>query len=298
MLTFTVRRTRGDIIFDLFNFIFLTSLLLVILYPLYYIIIASISDPAQVSSGNVLLIPKGVGFEGYKTIFKDSTIWTGYRNSLAILILGIASQLIIILPFSYAISRKDFYGRKFFTILLIITMFFNGGIIPNFLVIKNLGLYNTYWAIILPLLMSPSAIIITRTFFGTSIPGSLLDAARIDGASDFYFFMKIVLPLSKAIIAINILMFGVFLWNDYFFAMIYLGDADKFSLQLVLREFLIENQVSFEMMGNPDEVAEKMRIGELIKYGTIVIGALPLMILYPFLQKYFVRGVMLGSVKE
>jgi putative aldouronate transport system permease protein len=298
MPTFTVKRTRGDIIFDLFNFIFLTSLLLIILYPLYYIIIASISDPGMVSSGNVLLIPKGVGFEGYNTIFKDSKIWTGYRNSLVILILGIVSQLLIILPFAYAISRKDFYGRKFFTILLIITMFFNGGIIPNFLVIKNLGLYNTYWAIILPLVMSPYAVIITRTFFGTSIPGSLLDAARIDGASDIYFFMKIVLPLSKAIIAINILMFGVFLWNDYFFAMIYLGDADKFSLQLILREFLIENQVSFEMMGNPDEVAEKMRIGELIKYGTIVIGALPLMILYPFLQKYFVRGVMLGSVKE
>ena len=293
----TLKRTRGDIIFDTANFTFLTILLFLIIYPLYFIVIASISDPALVTMGKVILIPKGVGLEGYATIFKNSKIWIGYRNSLYILALGVATQLIVILPFSYAISRKDFYGKTLFTIILIITMFFNGGIIPNFLVIRNLGLYNTYWAIVLPLIMSPYTILITRTFFHTSIPSGLHDAAKIDGASDTYFFIKVVLPLSKTIIAINILFHGVFLWNDYFFAMIYLGDSNKFSLQLILREILIQNQVSIEMIGNPEDVTEKMRVADLIKFGTIVVGALPLMILYPFLQKYFVRGVMLGSLK-
>jgi putative aldouronate transport system permease protein len=293
----TLKRTRGDILFDTANFTFLTILLILVIYPLYFIVIASISDPAQVNMGKVILIPKGVGFEGYATIFKNSEIWIGYRNSLYILALGVATQLIVILPFSYAISRKDFYGKTLFTIILIITMFFNGGIIPNFLVIRNLGLYNTYWAIVLPLIMSPYTILITRTFFHSSIPSGLHDAARIDGASDTYFFIKVVLPLSKTIIAINILFHGVFLWNDYFFAMIYLGDSNKFSLQLILREILIKNQVSIEMIGNPEDVTETMRVADLIKYGTIVVGALPLMILYPFLQKYFVRGVMLGSLK-
>lgn len=292
-----MKRTRADIIFDGINFIFISLILLIILYPLYFIVIASFSDPGQVNMGKVILLPKGVGFEGYKAIFSNMRIWTGYRNSLQILLLGITTQLIIIMPFSYAISRKDFYGRKLITIILIVTMFFNGGIIPNFLIVKNLGLYDTYWAIVLPLVMSPYTILITRTFFHTTIPQGLHDAARIDGASDAYFFLKIVLPLSKTIIAINILFHGVFLWNDYFFAMIYLGESEKFSLQLVLREILIQNQVSVDMLNNPEEVAEKMRIADLIKYGTIVVGALPLMILYPFLQKYFARGMMMGSIK-
>lgn len=290
------RRTKSDLTFDIINYLFLGCFTLMILYPLYFIVIASISDPNRIYSGDVWLLPQNITFDGYKRIFSDSSIWNGYKNSILYAVLnGLVSTTLVIMA-AYPLSRKDFYGRNVIMTFFIITMFFNGGIIPSYLVIKDLHLMNSMWAVILPGAMDAFLIIIAKTFF-EEMPDELREAAAIDGARNLRYLWSIVLPLSKPIIAVLVLFAVVRQWNGFFDALIYLSDGAKFPLQLVLRNILIQSQPSGNMLMDIDNMLAKQRVTELIKFGVIIVSAVPLLVLYPFLQKYFVKGVMVGSVK-
>jgi putative aldouronate transport system permease protein len=290
-------KSKEDKIFDIVNFIFLTLVCLAVLYPLYFIIIASISSPDMVYNGQVWLIPKGITFEGYKRIFSDPKIWIGYKNTIEYTVLGTAIQVSLTLMAAYALSRKDFYGKTFFMIMIIFTMFFNGGLIPTYLVVKQLGMLNTIWAMILPKAVAVWNLIVAKSFFESNIPNELLEAGKIDGCSNTKFFLKVVLPLSKPIIAVMVLFYAVGQWNSYFDALIYLNDESLYPLQLILRNILIQNQLSVKMLSDLDNLAAQQQVGEMIKYGIIIVGALPLLIVYPFVQKHFVKGVLIGGVK-
>lgn len=292
-----ITRTKADLVFDIINYTILSIALLVVVYPLYFVVIASISDPTFVNSGQVVLFPKGINIEGYTRIFNDPSIMSGYKNTIIYTLLGTSVNVLFTIPAAYALSRRDLDGRKLIMSLIVFTMFFSGGLIPTFILIKNLGLYNSIWALILPSAVIPYNLIISRTFFETSIPNELYEASQLDGCNDFKFFAKIVLPLSGSLIAIMVLFYGVGHWNSYFSALMYLRDTTKYPLQLVLRNILIVNQVSSEMMEDVDQMAKKQAIAGLIQYGVIIVAAFPLLIVYPFLQKYFVKGVMIGAVK-
>ncbi len=288
--------TNSDKVFNFLNYTFLSIAFLLVFYPLYFILIASFSEPTEVINGNVWIIPKMFNFEGYERIFQDRSIMKGYYNSIKYTSIGTAINLICTLPAAYALSRKDLHGRKFLMFMIVFTMFFKGGLIPTFLVVRNLQLYNTMWAIILLVAVMPWYLIIARTFFLNTIPDELHDAAQIDGCCDIHFFMRIVLPLSSTIIAIMILFYGVQHWNSFFSAMIYLNDKELYPLQLVLRNILIINRNS-NMIDNIEELHRQQTIALLIQYGVIVVAALPLLIMYPFLQRYFIKGIMVGALK-
>jgi putative aldouronate transport system permease protein len=291
------RRSKEDLIFDIVNVTILTLITIVILYPLYFIVIASISDPNSIYAGNVWFWPKGITFEGYIRIFKDNYIWLGYINTIVYTVLGTAVNIVLTLTAAYALSRKDLYGRNIFMLFLAFTMFFSGGLIPTYLVVKNLGMVNTIWAMIIPGAVSVWNIIVTRSFFESSIPNELLEAAIIDGCSNTKFFVDIVLPLSKPIIAVMILFYAVGHWNSYFDALIYLSNEKLYPLQLILRSILIQNQSAAQMVNDIESYAAQQRAAELIKYGVIIVASLPLLIVYPVLQKYFVKGVLIGGIK-
>lgn len=291
------RKTKGDMLLDIMNYTVLTIGMLLILYPLYFVLIASFSDPNQIYSGEIWLYPKGLTLDGYVRIFNDSTIWIGYGNSLLYAIVGTAISVTLTLMAAYPLARKDFIGRGLFMWFFMFTMFFSGGLIPTYLLIKDLHMINTIWALVLPGAAGVFNIIIVRTFFQSTIPDEMREAAFIDGCSNTKFFIGMVLPLSKPIIAVMVLYHIVGFWNGFFDAMIYLNEETKFPLQLVLRNILVQNQVNSSMMIDVESYAAKLRITELIKYGVIIIASLPLLVLYPFLQRYFVKGVMIGSIK-
>jgi len=291
------RKSKEDKVFDIINFFLVAIILLLVVYPLYFIIIASISDPNMIYEGKVWLLPKELTLEGYQRIFGDSKIWLGYKNSIIYTVVGTIVNVSFTLMAAYALSRKDLYGRNVIMFLFLMTMFFSGGLIPTYLVVKNLGLLNTMWALILPKAVAVWNVIVAKTFFESSIPNELLEAARIDGCSDVKFFWKIVLPLSKPIVAVMVLFYAVGHWNSYFDALIYLNNENLYPLQLILRNILIQNQASTMMISDLDSLAAKQRVSELIKYGVIIVASIPLLIVYPFVQKYFVKGVMIGGIK-
>lgn len=293
----SIKRTKEDKIFDAINITLLSFLLLAVLYPLYFIIIASISNPDRIFAGDVWLFPKEITFEGYIRIFQDGKIWTGYKNTIIYTVLGTALNILLTLTAAYALSRKDFYGRTFFMVMFVFTMFFSGGLIPTYLVVRDLGMVNTMWALIIPKAVAVWNIIVARTFFQSTVPDEMLEAAKMDGCSNTKFFLKIVLPLSKPVIAVMVLFYAVGHWNSYFDALIYLNDESLYPLQMILRNILIQNEAASSMVGNIDSFAAQQRIAELIKYGVIIVGSLPLLIVYPFIQKYFVHGVMIGGIK-
>jgi putative aldouronate transport system permease protein len=293
----TTRRSKEDKIFDLINILLVAIMVILVVYPLYFIVIASISNPNLIYEGKVWLLPKDITFEGYQRIFNDSKIWLGYKNSIIYTFVGTLVNVSCTLMAAYALSRRDLYGRNLIMFLFLFTMFFSGGLIPTYLVVKNLGLLNTMWALILPKAVAVWNVIVARTFFQTSIPNELLEAAKIDGCSDAKFFWKIVLPLSKPIVAVMVLFYAVGHWNSYFDALIYLNNEDLYPLQLILRNILIQNEASTQMMSDIDSLASKQRVSELIKYGVIIVASIPLLVLYPFVQKYFVKGVMIGGIK-
>jgi putative aldouronate transport system permease protein len=294
-----VKDTKADKVFMGFNFILSVA---IVLYPLIYIISASISNPQAVNSGEMWLFPKGFTMEGYKTILQNNSIWRGYLNTIYYTVLGTSINLIVTLPAAYALSRPDFYGHKTFTTFMLITMFVSGGLIPSYLLVKNLHMLNTVWALVLPGAVSVYNIVVTRTFFQTTIPREMEEAAIIDGCSDFKLFFKIILPLSTPIIAVMALFYGVGHWNSYFSALIYLSDKSMYPLQMVLREILVLNDMSSTPTGGMTaEMAElmysKQQLAAIIKYGVMIVSTLPIIVVYPFLQKYFVKGMMVGSVK-
>lgn len=286
--------------FDLLNKIFLTAIVIIVVYPLIFVISASISDPAAVSSGKMWLLPIDITFDGYKLILQDASIWLGYRNTIFYTTVGTLIHLFVLLPCAYALSRKELMGRKYILWIILFTMMFSGGLIPTYLVIKTLGMLDTMWALVIPGVVGAWSILVARTFFQQSIPDQLVEASKIDGASDFYIFLRIVLPLSLPIVAVMSLFHAVGLWNQYFNALIYLSDRDKYPLQLILREILVVNQMQLgEGSGEQTEsLIEQVRTGGLIKYAVIIVSSLPLLIAYPFLQRFFVQGVLIGSIKE
>ncbi|SFL69268.1 putative aldouronate transport system permease protein [Gracilibacillus orientalis] len=292
---------KADKVFKFFVYLCLTIALIVVLYPLIYIISASISNPTYVNSGKMWLLPKDITFEGYRLIFGNDSIWRGYLMTVVYTGLGTLINLLVTIPAAYALSRKDFYGRGLFTALFVLTMFFTGGLIPTYLVVRDLGLIDTIWAMVLPNAAAVWNIVIARVFFQSTIPKGLEEAATIDGASNFKLFFKIILPLSAPIIAVMALFYGVGHWNGYFNALIYISDRDLFPLQLVLREILVLQDMSSNNTTMTGEAAQlihsNQQLAAIIKYGVMIVSSLPVIIVYPFLQKYFVKGVMIGSLK-
>ena len=293
-----VRKTRFDRIFDGVIYTILGLLTASYLYILIFTVSASFSDPNAVYSGRVILWPVDFTLQGYERVFQEKMLWIGYRNSLIYMVVGTQISTMLTITGAYALSRKDLPGRNVITGLLVFTMFFSGGIIPLYLIVRSLKLLDSMWALILPGAISMSNLIIARTFFANNIPTGLLDAARIDGCNNIRFFFRIALPLSKPIIAVIALYYAIGLWNDYFNAMIYIKTRTNYPLQLFLREILISSQTSSAMTGDVLEQELLAQLQEIIKYTLIVVGSVPLLVIYPFLQKYFVQGVMIGSLKE
>lgn len=290
-----------DMMFDLINYFLMSLVLLIILYPLAYVLSASFSSPFSVASGKMWLYPVDFTLDGYRRLFNYSEIWVGYGNTLFYTVFGTLLNLVVTLPCAYAISRKDFVGGKVIIIMFMITMFFGGGLIPTYLLTTSLGLYNTRTVLLVNGLTSAYNTFIARTFFQTTIPGELVDSSRIDGCSNWKLFISIVLPLSKPIIAVLSMYFAVGHWNSYFAAMIYLKDRSLFPLQLILREILIQSRVAAEMAEFDTNIAmtsaEMAEKAELLKYTSIIVSTVPMIIAYICLQRYFVQGVMLGSIK-
>ena len=288
------RPMRGERLFTAIVYLFVILVIFIVAYPLYFIIIASLSDSRLVASGQVYLYPKGFTLAGYEVVFNDSRIWTGYRNTLFYASVGTFISMAVTIPAAFALSRKDFYLRKVFMTFFIITMFVRGGLIPTYINLKKFGMINSVWAILVPFCLSVYNMIIARTFFESSIPQELHDAARIDGCGMNQFFFQIVLPLSKAMLSVITLYYLVGKWNEDFNPLVYLNDAAKQPLQVVLREILIRNQ-AFESGLSGGDAAQQ--VADLIKYAVIIVSTAPLLIIYPFIQKYFEKGVMIGSVK-
>ena len=296
-----LKRTRGDVIYDTVIFIILTIIFGLVAYPLYFVIISSFSDPVAVAGGKVVLYPVGFTLDGYKEVFKTSTVVRGFLNSLFYTVVGVAVNLAVTIPTSYALSRKDFPLNRPITLFYIVTMFVGGGMMPTYLVVRDTGLLNTMWALILPGALGVYNMIVARTFFTTNIPGELMEAAKLDGCGNTKFFLYIVLPLSGAITAILFLYYGVGHWNSYFSALLYISDRKKWPLQMELRNILLQNSVNMSSrVLTEQELAEKERLEalkEMMKYSLIIISSIPVLVIYPFVQKHFVKGVMIGSVK-
>jgi putative aldouronate transport system permease protein len=297
MVDTRVKGSQADRIFDIVNVVLVSIIFILVLYPLIYILSASVSDPYAVSNGAMWLYPVNFTWEGYEKIFASSEIWNGYKNAIIYTITGTLVNVVLTVMAAYPLSRKNFMARNFFTFVFAFTMLFSGGLIPLYMVVKSLGLLNTMWALILPSAVSMWNVIVARTYFQISIPDELYEAAQIDGSKNFGYLIRIVLPLSKPILAVLILFYGVGHWNKFFEALIFLNDESKYPLQLILRNILIKNMLSQEMVDQFTDFAEQDRIAEVIKYGLIVISSIPMLVIYPFVQKHFVKGVMIGALK-
>ncbi|MCQ6560661.1 carbohydrate ABC transporter permease [Paenibacillus mendelii] len=298
MNVYNRRMTRQDRLFLLANDIFLFLILLVVLYPLVYVVSASFSSPSAVVTGKVWLFPVEPSLAGYKAVFSNKSIMTGYANTLFYTIAGTMLNVILTIAAAYPLARRDFKPRNVIMMIFAFTMFFGGGIIPTYILIKNLGLIDTRWVMILPQALSVFNIIITRTFFQNT-PSELLEASQIDGCSDMRYLISVLLPLSKPIIAVMALFYSVMHWNAFFDALLYLNSDNLRPLQLVLREILVVNSIDVSMMQNVniEELAARQGLSELLKYSLIIIASVPLLLFYPFIQRFFVKGVMIGAIK-
>lgn len=288
---------RSDKLFYAAVVTILVVFFIMVLYPCIYVISASFSSGTAVQSGKVVLWPVEPSLEGYKTVFNTPNVWVGFRNSLIYTVCGTALNIVLTMSAAYCLSRRDLPGRNGFMLFFTFTMFFNGGIITTYMVVRGLGLLNTPLAIILPVGINVYNLIVARSFIQNTIPHDLLEAATMDGCSDIGYFIKIVLPLSKAIIAVLVLYYGVYHWNSYFNAMIYLHDKSLYPLTLFLREILMADQIDPSTVADPEMQARLAEAAGVIKYALIVVSMVPVLILYPFIQKYFVKGVMIGSIK-
>lgn len=293
-----VNESAFDRIFMLSNTVFLLVITAIVLLPLIFIVSASFSSAEAVIAGKVTFWPVDFSLLGYETIFEHKKVWNGFANSLFYTFFGTLFNVVMTMLAAYPLSRQDLVGRRVITIAFIFTMLFNGGLIPTYMVVRDLGLLNTRMAMILPTGIGVFNLLITITFFRTTIPPELTEAARIDGASDFRIFFSIILPLARPIIAVLTLFYAVNThWNTYFQALIYLKDQELFPLQLVLREILIENTIDASMLVDVEDLLAREGLRELLKYSLIVVASFPVMLLYPFIQRHFVKGIMIGSVK-
>ena len=291
------RYTAGDRVFYTLIFIFLTLFFMIVLYPCIFVISASFSSGAAVQSGRVVLWPVQTSVQGYLTVFNTSSVWIGFRNSLFYTVSATCLNIVMTLTTAYCLSRSDVPGRNFMMLLFTFTMFFSGGMIPAYMLIRNLRMLNTPWALIIPGAIGVYNMIIAKTFIQNSIPSEMLDAAKIDGCSDIYYYLRIVIPLSKAIIAVLVLFYGVGHWNAYFNAMIYLHTKNLYPLTIVLRDILMASQIDPSTVSDPELQMRLAESAAVIKYALIMVTVIPVIAIYPFVQKYFVKGVMIGSIK-
>ncbi|MCR8629967.1 carbohydrate ABC transporter permease [Paenibacillus radicis (ex Xue et al. 2023)] len=290
------QRIGSDKMFTILISILSFIILLAVSYPLIYVISASFSSPGALMSGRVWLLPVEPGLEGYKAVVAYKNVWTGYANSLFYTIIGTCINVVLTIAAAYPLSRKDLSGRKFILLLFTFTMIFSGGMIPTYLLVKDLGLLNTRWALLIPNALSVFNVIVAMSFFRSNIPDELLESAKIDGCSNFRFMTSIVLPVSGAIIAVISLFYAVDHWNSFFDALLYLSDKNKYPLQIFLREILLLNTSDNLTLDVADQ-NQRLYLNELLKYSLIIFASLPLIITYPFVQKHFVKGVMIGSLK-
>lgn len=293
-----VNESYVDRIFLLGNTTFLVIITIIVLLPLIYIVAASFSSAEAVIAGKVTLWPVDFSLLGYETIFEHKKVWNGFANSIFYTFFGTIFNVVMTIIAAYPLSRQDLVGRRFITFAFIFTMLFSGGLIPTYMVVRDLGLLNTRWAMILPTGIGPFNLLITIAFFRTTIPPELIEAARIDGASDFRIFRSVILPLARPIIAVLTLIYAVNThWNTYFQALIYLKDQDLFPLQIVLREILIENSIDASMLIDIEDLVAREGLRDLLKFSLIVVASVPVMVLYPFVQQHFIKGMTIGSVK-
>lgn len=292
-----IKESTDDRIFMAVNNIFLIIALLIVIYPIIYIVSASFSSTRAVTSGRVWLYPVEFSLEGYKAIFENKYIVTGYANTFFYTFFGTAVNIVMTIMAAYPLSRKDFYGRNVLMFMFTFTMIFNGGLIPTYILINNLKMVNTRWVMIIPGALGVWNVIVTRTYYQNNISDEILEAAQLDGCNDIQFICRIVLPLSKAITAVMVLFYAVGHWNQFFTAFIYLNKKELFPLQIVLRDILIMNTIESEMITDPELMAAKQGLADLLKYSLIVVASVPVMCIYPFVQKYFVKGVMIGAIK-
>ena len=291
-----IRDTLGDRLFYAGCYLITALFMLAVLYPLVYILSASFSSADAITSGRMWLFPVDFSLVGYRYILKYDAIWLGYRNTLFYTFAGTLINVAMTMTCAYGLSRRGMRGRRFFTMLFTFTMIFSGGMIPNYLLMKDLKILNTVWCMLLPGAISAYNLIVAKTFIENSIPGDLLEAARIDGCSDVRFFFSIVLPLSKAILAVLLLMYAAAHWNAYFNAFLYLTDKRLYPLQIFLRQILVQSNMSADML-DPEAMAQMQTLQQILKYAVIVVSTAPMLCLYPFVQKYFRQGVMIGSIK-
>ncbi|WP_225048272.1 carbohydrate ABC transporter permease [Lacticaseibacillus kribbianus] len=290
--------SKADRVFDVTNILIISIFTLIILYPIIFVVMASVSDPSKIFDTPLLLWPRGFSLDGYKEILQNKDILVGFKNAVIYTFLGTMVNLIVTTLGAYPLSRKEFVGKGFFTIFFTITMFFSGGLIPTYLVNQQIGFVNTIWVMILPGAISVYNMILMRTYFQANIPSELLESAYVDGANDLQLLWKVVLPLSTPIIAVMAMFYGVGRWNDYFNAMIYLQDRSKFPLQLILREILVQNQfgdTSKALIASAN--AQTMLLKLTLKYSVVVVSTLPVLLFYPVVAKYFEKGIMVGAIK-
>jgi multiple sugar transport system permease protein/putative aldouronate transport system permease protein len=292
-----IKYATSDRVYFAISGIILTLVLILVSYPLIYVLSASFSSGNAVSSGKVLLWPVDFSLEGYKAVFKNKDILSAYGNTILYTVLGTALNVFMVMTCAYPLSRRNLKGRNLFMFLFTFTMFFSGGLIPSYILMKDLKLINTLWVMVLPGALSVYNMIIARTFIQSNIPSELIEATSIDGCSDIRFFFSFVLPLSKAVIAVIALFSAVGHWNAYFNAMMYLNKRTLFPLQIILREILIMNQVDVSMIMDPELQQANAQVAAVLKYALIVVATVPILCVYPFVQKYFIKGVMIGSIK-
>ena len=289
--------STGDRVFTIVNYSLLMLVLIIELYPLVYVVAASFSDPQAVVSGKVFLVPVNPTLKGYAAVFKNKKILTGFSNSIFYLIVGTVLNLVMTMLCAYPLSRKEFRARGFLSMFFVFTMYFSGGMVPAYILVNKLGMINTRWSMIIPMAMSTYNMIICRTYIVNSIPDELYEASQMDGCTPFRYMLSVVVPLSKPILAVLTLYYGVVRWNDYFNAMLYLYKDNLQPLTIVMKEILIMSQVDMTQVTDASAVSKLQGMSELLKYSTIVVASLPVMLLYPLIQKHLVKGVMIGAVK-
>ena len=292
-----IRTSVQDKTFDIVNVAIMVLLLCVYIWPIWFVIIASFSDPMEVQLGKVLFLPSKLSIQSYIELINRSSIWTGYRNSLIYLVSGTFLDMVFTICAAYPLSRKDFMLRRPVMVFLLITMYFSGGLIPMYMLVKALGLINTIWCILLSGVLSVYNILIMRSYFMNSIPSALQEAAVLDGANSYQYLIKVVLPLSKPVLAVIALYNAVGRWNDYYTALVYIHNEDMYPLQLVLREILDSVTAKSTDITNNLDMTDQVKLAQSLKYSSIIVATIPIMLIYPFVQKYFVKGVMIGAVK-
>ena len=290
-----IKTSASDRVFYAVVYAVMIFIALIVLIPLLHVFSSSFSHPSAVTQGKVFLLPKGLSLEGYKAVFRDDSIMRGYTNTIFYTVAGTLINVAMTIICAYPLSRKDLPGRGPLMFFFTFTMMFSGGLIPSYLLVRDLKMINTVWSLLIPCMMTVYNMVVARSFFENSIPHEILEATKIDGGNDFVYFFKILLPLSKSVIAVLMLYYAVASWNSYFFAFLYLNDERKFPLQLVLREILIKNEITSEMAEGASVVANDL--SGVLKYASIIVASLPIWIIYPLVQRHFVKGMTVGAVK-